>query len=236
MIHFSRSCCCYSPRDGAIIIGITFMICSTVALLLEIGLIVEWSDIKDNMNEHLRHFTYPLILVSFVLSFTSLIFSILLLSGVKRGKSAFLIPWLIWSVLYLFIGLASSTYEIWTGGGSLTIKIILPITYALVHGFWGYSILCVYSYYGELRQGEKDKEHDDKEAEYCSDRNNHHESGFEPEPSEKDIIYLDDLFHPKIHPHDVWRVDNEGYDNPYGYTANQRTSTRGKRKKKTFTM
>lgn len=236
MVLFNRSCCCYSLRDGAIIIGITFMISSVVALLLEIGLIVEWSDIKDHMNEHLRHFTYPLILVSFVLSLTYLIFSILLLSGVKRGRSAFLIPWLIWSGLYLFIGLGSSTYEIWTGGGTLTIKIVLPITYALVHGFWAYCILCVFSYYQALRKGEEDKDHGDIEdlQYYYSDTSNHYESGNELESTEKEIIHLDELLHPKIHPHDVWRVDNEGYDDPYG--SNKRRSNQSKRKKKTFTI
>ena len=42
----AKGCCCYSLRHGTVIIGITFMIASSVALLMEVALIAEWQDIR----------------------------------------------------------------------------------------------------------------------------------------------------------------------------------------------
>ena len=50
-MFLKKSCCCYSLQHGTVIIGITFMISSAVALLLEIGLIAEWADIKDYVED-----------------------------------------------------------------------------------------------------------------------------------------------------------------------------------------
>ena len=42
----SKSCLCYSLEHGAVIIGITFMMSSAIALLAEVGLILQWNDMK----------------------------------------------------------------------------------------------------------------------------------------------------------------------------------------------
>ena len=81
----NKSCCCYSLEHGAIIIGITFMISSSVALLCEIGMLAEWNDIKHNFNDkRMRKFVHPFLIVSMVLSAVYIIFSILLLNGIKK--------------------------------------------------------------------------------------------------------------------------------------------------------
>lgn len=50
-MYLKRSCCCYSLQHGAIMIGITVMVASAVALLTEIGMIAEWEDIKDSLKD-----------------------------------------------------------------------------------------------------------------------------------------------------------------------------------------
>lgn len=46
-----KSCCCYSLQHGTVVIGIVFMVGSAVALLMEVGLIGEWRDIKLQMED-----------------------------------------------------------------------------------------------------------------------------------------------------------------------------------------
>jgi hypothetical protein len=50
-MRLKRSCCCYSLQHGAIVIGITVMVASAVALLTEIGMIAEWEDIKESLKD-----------------------------------------------------------------------------------------------------------------------------------------------------------------------------------------
>ena len=42
----SKSCLCYSLEHGAVIIGITFMMSSAIALIAEVGMILQWNDMK----------------------------------------------------------------------------------------------------------------------------------------------------------------------------------------------
>ena len=50
-VRRDKSCFCYSLQNGAVIIGIIFMLSSAVALLLEIGMLAEWDDIKLNFKD-----------------------------------------------------------------------------------------------------------------------------------------------------------------------------------------
>ena len=46
-----KSCCCYSLQHGAVIIGITFMITSAVLVLMEVGLLAEWTDVQKSFRD-----------------------------------------------------------------------------------------------------------------------------------------------------------------------------------------
>jgi hypothetical protein len=50
-MYLKRSCCCYSLQHGAIVIGITVMVASAVALMTEVGMIAEWEDIKESLRD-----------------------------------------------------------------------------------------------------------------------------------------------------------------------------------------
>ena len=72
-------------EHGAVVIGITCVISSGVALILEIGMIADWDDIKLNFKDRrMRDFVYPLLIVSLALSFVYLVFSIVLLKGIQE--------------------------------------------------------------------------------------------------------------------------------------------------------
>ena len=89
-IKRDRSCFCYSLENGAVIIGIIFMISSAVALLMEIGMLAEWKDVQLSFkDERMRKFVHPFLIVSIALSLVYLIFSILLLKGIQQVISNF---------------------------------------------------------------------------------------------------------------------------------------------------
>ena len=57
----SKSCLCYSMENGAVIIGITFMMSSAIALILEFGLILQWNDMKIHFkNDTMRQCKFSL--------------------------------------------------------------------------------------------------------------------------------------------------------------------------------
>ena len=47
----NKSCLCYSVETGAVIIGITFMVSTTVAILLYCGMILDWDEMKLNFKD-----------------------------------------------------------------------------------------------------------------------------------------------------------------------------------------
>ena len=58
----SKSCLCYSMENGAVIIGITFMMSSAIALILEFGLIFQWNDMKIHFkNDTMRQCKFSLL-------------------------------------------------------------------------------------------------------------------------------------------------------------------------------
>ena len=48
----NRSCFCYSPNHGAAIIGIAFFIGSTVVSLMLVGLVVEWGEVVQQIEQN----------------------------------------------------------------------------------------------------------------------------------------------------------------------------------------
>ena len=48
----TRSCFCYSPAHGAVIIGIAFFIGSTVVSLMLVGLVVEWNEVLQTIKHN----------------------------------------------------------------------------------------------------------------------------------------------------------------------------------------
>jgi len=99
-----KSCFCYSLRHGAVVIGISVVMSSAISLLAFIGMIAEWKDIRlqfkdERMRERkilvlLSHIeetkvsffsvVYPMLIISSVLSSVYLVFSVLMLKGVKE--------------------------------------------------------------------------------------------------------------------------------------------------------
>ena len=103
-----KSCLCYSLEHGAIIIGITFMLSSAIGLMLYVGMLLQWDEIKLNFNDkRMRQCMYnsknllnkpkyelkysiffsvvkPFLIVNITLSSVYIIFSVLLLKGIKE--------------------------------------------------------------------------------------------------------------------------------------------------------
>ena len=82
----ARSCCCYALDHGTVIIGIVSMLASTVAVLLEIGLIAEWPDIASEEGDISTAVSRPVLIVSLGLSAAYWLFSIFLLKAVKEVR------------------------------------------------------------------------------------------------------------------------------------------------------
>ncbi len=109
----------------------------------------------------------PLLIVSTVLSAIYLGFSILLLKGIKQvshvqsvlkvsDQHIFfqkdkkkVLPWLVWSILYIIILLPCAIYELTLGGKILEVTIV-PIFYLIIFGCWVYCILCIWAYFKTL--------------------------------------------------------------------------------------
>ena len=146
----SKSCCCYSLEHGAVIIGITFMIGTSVALLCNIGLLAEWDAIKSSFKDkRMQKFVHPFLIISMVLNGVYLIFSILLLNGIKKGFKHHIWPWVAWSFIYVLIAIICAIYELTLGApnGALVEVTLVPILYLIVFSFWIYLILCIWRYF-----------------------------------------------------------------------------------------
>eukprot|EP00095_Tigriopus_kingsejongensis_P003032 maker-scaffold170_size291898-snap-gene-1.58 protein:Tk03032 transcript:maker-scaffold170_size291898-snap-gene-1.58-mRNA-1 annotation:"PREDICTED: uncharacterized protein LOC102800791" len=175
------------------------------AIGLENGL--ESNRFRDghHLDHQIRTVVYPLLLTSLVLSSFYLVFSVLLLSGVKREKKVLLLPWLIWSAFYFFIGIGCAIFEISAGGGSLTSQIVNPIVYVLVHALWAYCILCIVAYYQSLKASDqKRKDQASNEHEYVDGLRPYYDEEACHRVQHKAIVHLDEVIHPRIHPHSMW--------------------------------
>merc|ERR1712150_301067 len=71
----------------------------------KVALLAEWNDVQFNISDPgpIRHATLTYLIIMVVLSFFYIIFSILLLHGIKGDRRVYFIPWLIWSVAYMIV-------------------------------------------------------------------------------------------------------------------------------------
>lgn len=63
-----------------------------------------------------------------------------------QKRKAYLIPWLVWSVLYILVATSCCIYEL-TLGGTIVELTVAPILYILTIGSWIYIVLCIHSYF-----------------------------------------------------------------------------------------
>lgn len=72
---------------------------------MQVALLAEWEDVKRTISDTgpIRHATLTYLIVMVALSFFYIIFSILLLHGIKGDRRIYFIPWLIWSILYMLV-------------------------------------------------------------------------------------------------------------------------------------
>lgn len=155
-----KSCCCYSLEYGAVVIGITFFIINSVGFLMQVALLAEWEDVKDSISDPgpIRHATLTYLIVMAVLSFFYVIFSILLLHGIKGDKRIYFIPWLIWSISYMLVTATFTVHK-------LVAKIIIgctstclihvtlgPLLYILFLFAWFYCFICVLEYWKTMKE------------------------------------------------------------------------------------
>ena len=82
-------------------------------------------------------------------------FSTMLLHGVKEEKRHFLMPWLIWSLLYIATAVGVAVLHIVLGDfESIAAQVVVPIIYCITFVVWGYFYLCVLSYFRQMTTGE----------------------------------------------------------------------------------
>jgi hypothetical protein len=111
----------------------------------------------------------PVLIISIALSGVYLMFSILLLKGIKEvrsetQKSLLLIifknkfsqnsrhkvwPWLVWSIIYVLIGVSCGIYELCLGGTVLEVTLV-PIAYLAIFSLWSYAIWSVFDYFKSM--------------------------------------------------------------------------------------
>ena len=85
-----------------------------------------------------------------------MIFSVMLLQGVKSGRRQYIVPWLVWSILYIAIATGSAIYEVTLQEGQLYLRIVKPIMYLLVITLWIYCVHCVFRYHRALAKNKRE--------------------------------------------------------------------------------
>lgn len=142
------------------VIGITFFIINSVGFLMQVALLAEWEDVKNNISDSgpIRHATLTYLIVMVVLSFFYIIFSILLLHGIKGDRRLYFIPWLIWSIMYMLVTATFTIHKIIDkalNGCEYTCLIHVtlgPLLYTLFVCVWFYCFVCVLEYWRTMRQ------------------------------------------------------------------------------------
>ena len=61
-----------------------------------------------------------------------------------------MLPWIIWSIIYVLIGLGCAIYELSLGGRIIELTLV-PLLYILLFSFWIYSIWCIWAFCRTLR-------------------------------------------------------------------------------------
>ena len=115
----------------------------------------------------------PVLIVSLALSLVYMFFSVVMLKGVKevriksypikrirlnyflttffQQKTVYILPWLVWSVMYFLISLGIFIYSVVLGGDSLVQKLVPPLIYVAITSAWAYCFVCVLAYYLHLK-------------------------------------------------------------------------------------
>ena len=114
----------------------------------------------------------PVLIISIALSGVYLIFSILLLKGIKEVRCEIqkfthhlenkftykfsqnsrhkVWPWLVWSIIYVLIGISCGIYELCLGGTVLEVTLV-PVAYLAIFSLWSYAIWSVFDYFKSMK-------------------------------------------------------------------------------------
>jgi len=115
-----------------------------------------------------------------------------------QRKKVYLIPWLLWSVMYILIAVSCCIYELSLGGRIIEL-IVPPILYVTIIGSWIYVVLCVYAYFLSMPYESR------SEAEQTDYELN-------AEQSKLLVLTLREGISDKIYPRTIWE-DNSSVSN-----------------------
>ena len=59
-------------------------------------------------------------------------------------------PWLVWSIIYVLIGVSCGIYELCLGGTVLEVTLV-PIAYLAIFSLWSYAIWSVFDYFKSMK-------------------------------------------------------------------------------------
>ena len=112
----------------------------------------------------------------------------------------YLIPWLLWSVMYILVAVSCCIYELSLGGRIIEL-IVPPILYVTIIGSWIYVVLCIYAYFlsmtYEPRSGIEQTDYE-----------------INAEQSKSLVLTLREGTSEKIYPRTIWEVeDNSSVSN-----------------------
>ena len=117
---------------------------------------------------------HSFLIILIALSSVYLIFSVVLLKGIKKVKKYWIIstkilkiqsqfyknsfqnsrhriwPWLVWSIIYVLIGIIGAIYELCLGGTILEVTLV-PLFYLVLFSLWIYAIWSVFDYFRSLK-------------------------------------------------------------------------------------
>jgi len=127
---------------------------------MQVALLAEWEDVKRTISDTgpIRHATLTYLIVMVALSFFYIIFSILLLHGIKGDRRIYSIPWLIWSILYMLVTAIFTLHKVIDKALNGCEHICLihvtlgPLLYTLFLCIWFYCFVCVLEYWRTMRQ------------------------------------------------------------------------------------
>ena len=59
-------------------------------------------------------------------------------------------PWLVWSIIYVLIGVSCGIYELCLGGTVLEVTLV-PVAYLAIFSLWSYAIWSVFDYFKSMK-------------------------------------------------------------------------------------
>ena len=126
---------------------------------------------------------HSFLIILIALSSVYLIFSVVLLKGIKKVKEILnylnknlqnsksilqnsfqnsrhrIWPWLVWSIIYVLIGIIGAIYELCLGGTILEVTLV-PLFYLVLFSLWIYAIWSVFDYFRSLNTPNQSVPHD----------------------------------------------------------------------------